>query len=62
MVPGGLFFCMGNPTIFRKRLIRVNGTRWSVQMKQHLTNFHKKDLYRSIHRRQFSNKMAYKGQ
>ena len=30
MVPCGLFFCMGNPTIFRKMLIRVNGTRWSV--------------------------------
>ena len=62
MVPVGLFFCMRNPTIFRKRLIRVNDTRCSVQMKQHQTNFQKKtytgqfivELIRV-------NKMAYKG-
>ena len=41
MVPGGLFFYMENPINFRKRLIRVNGTR-RVFLNGKFNNFQKK--------------------
>ena len=41
MVPDE-YFCMENSTIIRKKLIRVNGTRWSVLLHAKSNNFQKK--------------------
>ena len=41
MVPDE-YFCMENPTIFKKKLIRVNGTKWSVLLHGKSNNFQKK--------------------
>ena len=41
MVPDE-YICMENSAIFRKKLIRVNGTSWSVLLHAKSNNFQKK--------------------